>query len=79
VFQTPVDVPAGTELGALGAAIAAAVAAGCYPDYRAAVAAMVRVDRRQTPDPARAAIYERKYKRYKNLLDALAPLWRELG
>jgi len=79
VFQTPVEVPAGTELGALGAAIAAAVAVGCYPDYRTAVAAMVEVDRRQTPDPARAAIYAQKYERYRKLLAALGPLWQDLG
>ena len=34
ILQTPVEVPSGTELGAFGAAIGAAVAAGCYPTLR---------------------------------------------
>ncbi|MEI8080045.1 MAG: FGGY-family carbohydrate kinase, partial [bacterium] len=42
-FQIPIEIPAGSELGALGAAIAAAVAIGHYPDYPAAVDAMTCV------------------------------------
>jgi L-xylulokinase len=79
VFQTPVQVPDGTELGALGAAIAAAVAVGCYPGYREAVAAMVRFARRQDPDPAKKDLYEAKYRRYRKTIAALDPVWKDLG
>ena len=78
ILQTPVEVPAGTELGALGAAIAAAVAAGLYPTYQAACAAMVRISRTCEPDAALANVYQTKYARYRKVLDALAPLWSEL-
>jgi len=78
-FQTPVEIPAGTELGALGAAIAAAVAAGCHPGYAEAIDAMVRIDRVQEPDPARGDLYDTKYARYTRVIDALDPAWKDLA
>jgi len=78
VFQLPVEVPAGTELGALGVAMAAGVAAGCFADYRSAAEAMVRVDGVQQPDPAMSAVYDGKYAKYQKLLEALGPMWGEL-
>jgi L-xylulokinase len=74
-FQIPVEVPAGSELGALGAAIAAAVAVGCHASYADAVKAMTRVARRHEPDPARAVAAAAKYKRYRNIIHALEPIW----
>ena len=78
ILQTPVDVPEGTELGALGAAIGAAVAVGCYPSYEAACAAMVRMARTCEPNAALADLYRTKYARYRKLLDVFAPVWSEL-
>ncbi len=78
ILQTPVEVPSGTELGALGAAIGAAVAVGCYPTYEAACAAMVRMSRTCEPNRDLANVYQAKYARYRKVLDALAPLWSEL-
>ncbi|MFW6163589.1 MAG: FGGY-family carbohydrate kinase [Planctomycetota bacterium] len=75
VFQTPVEIPAGTELGALGAAIAASVACGAHPSYEQAVAAMVRVARRQDPDPTTRDLYQAKYARSQAVIDALGPAW----
>lgn len=74
-FQIPVEIPAGTELGALGAAIAAAVSVGVYPDFRRAVACMTRVDRRYEPNPEKAAVYREKYAQYKRAVMALDVLW----
>ncbi len=78
ILQVPVQVPAGSELGTLGAAIAAAVGAGCYPSYEAACQAMVRIARTCEPDPSLADLYQTKYERYNRVLDAMAPLWSEL-
>jgi len=78
VFQTPVEMPAGTERGALGAAICASIAAGCHAGYNDAVAAMVEVAGVRQPDPARKNIYAKKYDRYKRVVDALRPLWKDL-
>jgi L-xylulokinase len=74
-FQIPVEIPAGTELGALGAAIAAGVACGEFAGYEEAVGAMTRIARRQDPDPAMKGLYEDKYARYQKTISQLAPLW----
>jgi L-xylulokinase len=71
----PVEAPAGTELGALGAAIAAAVAAGCYADFPTAVGRMVRVAGVQTPHPERKSLYDDKYARYQRVIAALDSAW----
>jgi len=71
VFQVPVEIPDGSELGALGAAVAAAVACGIHPTYEAAVAAMTRVARRHDPDPARREIYAARYAKYLKAVSAL--------
>ena len=73
-FQIPIEIPAGTELGALGAAIAAAVAVGHYPDYPAAVSAMTRIARRYEPDPSLSEIYQRKFSRYLATATAIASI-----
>jgi L-xylulokinase len=78
ILQVPVEVPAGSELGTLGAAIAAAVAAGIYPSYQAACEAMVRIARTCEPDRALAELYREKYARYQRVLEAMAPLWSQL-
>ncbi len=71
IFQVPVEVPDGSELGALGAAVAAAVACGLYPSYEAAVAHMTRVARRHEPDPARRTVYAARYAKYLKAVEAL--------
>ncbi len=75
VLNTPVELPAGEELGALGAAIAAGIAAGVFADAPQAVAAMTRVSARHDPDPRRAAVYDHRYQRYRRALGALQPYW----
>ena len=73
IFQLPVEVPDGSELGALGAAIAAAVACGVYASYEQAVAAMTRVARRQQPNPDLACVYAARYHKYLAAVEALGP------
>ena len=79
VFQLPVEIPDGTELGALGAAICAGVAAGIHPSYQAACSAMVRLSRTYQPNRGLADLYRKKYSRYKQVLDAMAPAWSPLA
>jgi len=79
IFQVPVEVPEGTELGALGAAICAGVAAGHYRSFEAACEAMVRFSRTYQPDPAGAEVYQTKRARYKKVLETMAPVWGELA
>lgn len=74
-LQTPVEIPDGTELGARGAAIAAAVAAGVYATFEQAVGAMVRFARRQEPDRSRQGLYNAKFARYRAAIRALDSVW----
>ncbi|MGV9355699.1 ribulokinase [Streptomyces misionensis] len=70
VLNRPVHVLASAQGPALGAAIHAAVAAGAHPDIRTASAAMGRrQENAYTPDPARAAAYDRLYAEYRLLHD----------
>jgi L-ribulokinase len=70
VLDMPLSV-IGSENGpALGSAIHAAVAAGAYPDIRAAAAAMGSVERDvYLPDPANVSGYEELFSEYLVLHD----------
>jgi L-xylulokinase len=70
----PVEVPAGRELGALGAAILAASAAGHGP-LPAAAARMTRIDRVYEPVASRSRLLQARFARFTQALDALAPWW----
>ncbi|MDQ1069097.1 ribulokinase [Streptomyces canus] len=70
VTGRPLGVIGSAQGPALGAAMHAAVAAGAYPDIRAAAHAMGKVHRGlYQPDPQRAAAYERLYAEYRVLHD----------
>ena len=68
-----------SELGALGAAIAAAVAAGRYASPQQAAAAMSRPGKTYQPNAGCAGIYRRKYEAFLTADAALAPLWAKLN
>ena len=74
VLAMPVEVIGAEELGAKGAAIAAAVAAGVYADFREAAGAMVSIAAAVEPNPARTAVYAEKYARYRRLAEALGSI-----
>lgn len=75
VLGLPVEVPDGSELGALGVAICAAAGIGVYPSLQAAVAAMTSIARRHDGDAVRAKPYLAKYPRYVGLSAAFAQAW----
>lgn len=78
-LDVPVTVAECGETGALGAAIAAAVGAGLYPDVPTAVRAMTRSAFTVSPDPSMRAHYLRRYSIWTRLSQAVDPLWRELA
>lgn len=70
VTRLPLSTIVSTQGPALGSAIHAAVAAGEYPDVRAAAAAMGRVVRTSyAPEQTRAAAYDELYREYRELHD----------
>lgn len=68
IIGIPMEIPEGTQLGALGAAMAAAVCAGIYRDLPETVKRMVTIQQRFDPDVERQSIYDQKYQQYKNLM-----------
>jgi L-ribulokinase len=70
VTRRPLGIAGSAQGPALGSAIHAAVAAGAYPDVRAAAEKMGRVERDAfRPDPARSAAYDELYAIYLALHD----------
>jgi len=82
IFAASIDLPlelaAASELGALGAAIVAAVGVGLHPDLETAVAAMTRSRGRVEPDPALVEALARRRAIYGELCEALRPTWAKL-
>jgi L-xylulokinase len=79
VLELPVETVDANELGALGCAMAAAVASGFYGDLGEAARHMVRIGRRFEPSTANSAIYRRKFERHEAVSAALAGLWASSG
>ncbi|QMU71410.1 ribulokinase [Streptacidiphilus sp. P02-A3a] len=70
VLRRPINVIGSEQGPALGSAIHAAVAAGAYPDIRAASAAMGRIRLAvHTPDQYRADAYDQLFAHYRELHD----------
>ncbi len=76
VLGFPIETVKGVkELGAMGCAMAAAVAAGVYFDYTEAAKAMVHVNDPVEPDWEKNRIYKEKYAKYCAVRDALDTVW----
>lgn len=75
VLDMPIETVEAKELGALGCAMAAAVAAGIYTDYTEAARNMVHINERILPVPEHAAVYVGKYRKYLAVQDALDGVW----
>lgn len=74
-LNLPLAVANGSEFGAKGAAMCAAVAVGMHPDLGHAIPAMTRIARTHTPDPERAAALKARYRRYSEVGQRLAAAW----
>jgi sugar (pentulose or hexulose) kinase len=64
VMQRPVDIPAGGEFGAKGAALLAATAAGRFPSIREASRRTFSLSRSHQPDRVAGEAYQAVYQRY---------------
>jgi len=71
----PVIRTANEEAACLGAAILAGRAVGIFEDLEQAVGRMVVIKERLEPDPVRHAAYEEVYARYRQLYDAMRPMF----
>lgn len=69
VLETPLQVVDGKELGAMGAAIAASICCGAYPDYHTAAKEMVHIRKTFSPDARMVPVYREKYALYQEMLE----------
>jgi L-ribulokinase len=77
VLRRPISVAPSEQAPAVGSAIHAAVAAGAYPDVRAAAAAMGRIERGvYRPTEADADVYDQLYAEYDRLHEQFGVLDR---
>jgi L-xylulokinase len=79
VFELPVEIVDTKELGALGCAMAAAVASGEYKDLKEAAQNMVKIKHRLEPNHENAVIYKQKYNLYKKVSGALDNVWKDFS
>lgn len=77
VLGYPIETVEAEELGALGCAMAAAIAAGIYRDYKEAAKHMVHISGRVQPVQERTAIYQKKYEKYLAVSNALDTVWEQ--
>ncbi|NSW52412.1 MAG: carbohydrate kinase [Anaerolineae bacterium] len=78
VMQLPIEVADVNEAGALGCAMAAAVATGEYRDLPAAAAAMCALQPPVLPNPENLPIYQQKYALYRKVIDGLSSVWNDM-
>ena len=71
ILGLPLEVVKAEEMGAKGAARAAAVGAGYYDDFRKAADGMVKITETIYPNESRKRVYEGKYQRYCKLSKVL--------
>ena len=75
-LQLPVEISDHAELGTLGVAMCAGVAAGCFASLKEASQAMSKVSRVIMPNPSNKAIYDEKYRHYRRIIEAFEPVWQ---
>jgi L-xylulokinase len=74
-FQLPISVPAGSEQGALGAAIIASVSIGDYPSLVDAASSMTRLSEQYRPRNERSRYLENKYQCYSTVVERMLTVW----
>jgi len=76
-LQMPIEVPDANELGAMGAAICAAVGVGEFASYEEAVKSFLRMKYVCQPNPDKKEIYTQKFALYKKLVTSMDGMWGE--
>lgn len=79
ICQRPVEVVDVEEVGALGAAICAAVAGGLHPDLTTAIAEMSRIGSTYAPNRDHADFYDSRYREFQRLDRGMVELFAPEG
>ncbi len=75
VFEIPIQIVVADELGALGAALSAAVANGTYSTLEEASSQMVTLGQLYEPNMQHKAAYRAKFELFERVSQTLDPLW----
>lgn len=78
IMKIPVETIKANQTGALGCAIAAAMATGQYETLDQAVTKMSEIGGRYEPNTDSFKYYDKRYHLYRNIIDALDPVWDEM-
>ncbi|MBR6059986.1 MAG: xylulokinase [Victivallales bacterium] len=78
LFQASTTVPSSCD-ASFGSALLAGVGVGFFPDARQAISTALRIDRTLQPDTSMSAFYERQFKIYRQIHDALAPVYSQIN
>ncbi len=78
ILQYPVETVSVNETGALGCAIAVAVAVGDYETIPEAALHMCTISAAVIPNAKYMAVYEKKYALYKKTIECLDGLWNDM-
>jgi sugar (pentulose or hexulose) kinase len=79
IFGLPAERPHTFETSGLGAAIAAAVGVGIYPDFKSAAAGMTRTGQRFEPRPEQQKLYDQLYREvYQKIYPSLQPGYKAI-
>ena len=78
VMNLPVETVDVGETGALGCAIAIGAAVGDYKDVKDAADHMCRIGNAVQPRKWAHDLYEKKYRLYKKVIDALDGVWGDM-
>ncbi|GAA0179741.1 FGGY-family carbohydrate kinase [Clostridium sediminicola] len=77
VLNLPIEIIETKELGALGAAMAAGVAAGVFENLKDAANKLVKIKQRVEPIRENVKIYQSKFELYKETSQVLDSLWKK--
>ena len=78
VLGVRLDMTATEQGPGYGGAILAMVAAGAYPTVQAACGKLIRVARTEEPEPALTALYEQRYRQFRQIYPAMRTLFPKL-
>lgn len=79
VIDIPLHVVPKEEMGTKGAAIVAAVSAKIYPDVKTAISNMTSVGKVFEPRQDFSAIYQKKYLRFKSIVNKTDSIWTDFN
>ena len=79
ILGMPISIASCAETGALGAAIAAGVGVGLFPDLNAGVRAMTHTGQSFSAEPETSGHYERRYRTFGQITEAMKPIWASMA